>query len=115
MLIDGDLEDLGGVENANTSYAKGECEVEFDEKECNHFRKNNQPSPKDGIYRKNKRGELISFIELIIIFFDVFHKCGDKFCYVSKWFSFSSFRSIQHYFYSHYSFWSPNIGLEIFI
>lgn len=30
LLIDGDLEDLEGVKQANTNYAKGESEVEFD-------------------------------------------------------------------------------------
>lgn len=34
MSIDGDLEDnVQGVKSANTSYAKQETEVEFDEKE----------------------------------------------------------------------------------
>ena len=33
MNIDGDLEDLvDGVKSSNTSYAKGEVEIEFDEK-----------------------------------------------------------------------------------
>ena len=31
MNIDFDLEDLNGVASATTNYAKGECEVEFDE------------------------------------------------------------------------------------
>lgn len=31
MNIDFELEDLGGVVSARTSYAKMECEVEFDE------------------------------------------------------------------------------------
>ena len=31
MNIDFDLEDVGGVKSAKTSYAKQECEVEFDE------------------------------------------------------------------------------------
>lgn len=31
MSIDFDLEDLNGVKNATTNYAKQECEVEFDE------------------------------------------------------------------------------------
>lgn len=31
MSIDGDLEDIEGVKSANTSYAKQECEVEFEE------------------------------------------------------------------------------------
>ncbi len=31
MSIDGDLEDAKGVKSAKTSYARGECEVEFDE------------------------------------------------------------------------------------
>jgi copper chaperone CopZ len=31
MNIDFDLEDLEGVESVNTSYARQECEVEFDE------------------------------------------------------------------------------------
>ena len=30
MTIDMDLEDLNGVKKAQTSYAKAECEVEFD-------------------------------------------------------------------------------------
>ena len=30
MTIDMDLEDLDGVKKAQTSYAKAECEVEFD-------------------------------------------------------------------------------------
>lgn len=30
MNIDFDLEDLAGVKNAKTSYAKGETEIEFD-------------------------------------------------------------------------------------
>ena len=30
MTIDMDLEDLNGVKKAQTSYAKQECEVEFD-------------------------------------------------------------------------------------
>lgn len=33
MSIDGDLEDTEGVKSANTSYAKQECEVEFEEEE----------------------------------------------------------------------------------
>ncbi|MBI2021873.1 heavy-metal-associated domain-containing protein [Candidatus Daviesbacteria bacterium] len=32
MLIDGDLEDLDGVISARTTFAKAECEIEFDEK-----------------------------------------------------------------------------------
>lgn len=32
MSIDGELEDTEGVEEANTSYAKGKTEVSFDEK-----------------------------------------------------------------------------------
>ncbi|MBP9719057.1 MAG: heavy-metal-associated domain-containing protein [Candidatus Levybacteria bacterium] len=32
MSIDGDLEDTEGVKASNTSYAKQETEVEFDEK-----------------------------------------------------------------------------------
>lgn len=35
MSIDMDLEDLEGIKNANTSYAKQECEVEFDDKQSN--------------------------------------------------------------------------------
>lgn len=31
MNIDGELEDKEGVKSANTSYAKQECEVNFDE------------------------------------------------------------------------------------
>lgn len=31
MSIDGDLEDTEGVKSAKTSYAKQECEVEFEE------------------------------------------------------------------------------------
>ncbi len=31
MNIDFDLEDLDGIKSAKTSYAKQECEVEFDE------------------------------------------------------------------------------------
>lgn len=31
MSIDGELEDTNGVKSAKTSYAKGQCEVEFDE------------------------------------------------------------------------------------
>lgn len=31
MNIDFDLEDLGGVTSAKTSYVKQECEIEFDE------------------------------------------------------------------------------------
>ncbi len=31
MNIDFDLEDLNGVENASTNYAKQECVVEYDE------------------------------------------------------------------------------------
>lgn len=35
MNIDGDLEDfVKGVKSSNTSYAKQECEVEFDEKKA---------------------------------------------------------------------------------
>ncbi len=30
LLIDGDLEDLEGVKQAHTNYAKGESEVEYD-------------------------------------------------------------------------------------
>ena len=33
LLIDGDLEDLKGVKKAQTKFAKGECEVEFEENE----------------------------------------------------------------------------------
>ena len=32
MTIDMDLEDLDGVKKAQTSYAKAECEIEFDPK-----------------------------------------------------------------------------------
>lgn len=31
MSIDFDLEDLAGVKTAKTSYAKGECDIEFEE------------------------------------------------------------------------------------
>lgn len=31
MIIDGDLEDTKGVKKAQTSYAREECEVEFEE------------------------------------------------------------------------------------
>lgn len=31
MNVDFDLEDLEGIKSAKTSYAKGECEIEFDE------------------------------------------------------------------------------------
>lgn len=31
MSVDGDLEDTKGVKSAKTNYAKGHCEVEFDE------------------------------------------------------------------------------------
>lgn len=34
MNIDGELEDAG-VKSANTSYAKQECEVQYDEKQLN--------------------------------------------------------------------------------
>ena len=33
LSIDFDLEDLPGVKSVSTKYAKGECEVEFDEDE----------------------------------------------------------------------------------
>ena len=33
--IDFDLEDLEGIKSAKTSYAKQECEVEFDEEKIN--------------------------------------------------------------------------------
>lgn len=33
MMIDGDLEDVGGVKKASTKFAKSETEVEFDEGE----------------------------------------------------------------------------------
>lgn len=36
MSIDFDLEELEGVKNARTNYAKAECEVEFEEKKVNH-------------------------------------------------------------------------------
>lgn len=32
MNIDGDLEDIEGIRSAKTSYARQECEVEFEEK-----------------------------------------------------------------------------------
>lgn len=32
LSIDGDLEDTKGIKSAKTSYAREECEVEFDEK-----------------------------------------------------------------------------------
>lgn len=35
MNIDFDLEDLEGVKSARTSYAKEECEVEFEEEKIN--------------------------------------------------------------------------------
>lgn len=35
MSIDFDLEDLEGIKSAKTSYAKAECEVEFDEQVIN--------------------------------------------------------------------------------
>ena len=35
MNIDFDLEDLDGVKSVKTSYAKQECEVEFDPKNVN--------------------------------------------------------------------------------
>lgn len=35
FLIDGDLEDLDGVKNARTSFAKGICEIEFDDAKLN--------------------------------------------------------------------------------
>ena len=35
MNIDFDLEDLEGVKSIKTSYAKEECEVEFDEEKVN--------------------------------------------------------------------------------
>lgn len=35
MTIDFDLEDLEGIKSARTSYAKQECEVEFDEENVN--------------------------------------------------------------------------------
>lgn len=31
LTIDMDLEDLGGIRSAQTSYSKAECEIEFDE------------------------------------------------------------------------------------
>lgn len=36
MNIDFDLEDLEGIKSAKTSYARQECEVEFDEGKINH-------------------------------------------------------------------------------
>jgi len=38
MNIDFDLEDLQGVKWAKTSYAKQECEIEFDEEKINNQR-----------------------------------------------------------------------------
>lgn len=35
MNIDFDLEDLEGVESSNTSYAKAECEVQYEEDKVN--------------------------------------------------------------------------------
>lgn len=35
LSIDMDLEDLNGVKSARTSYAKEECEVEFDDQAAN--------------------------------------------------------------------------------
>lgn len=35
MNIDFDLEDLNGIESSKTSYAKQECEVEFDKEKIN--------------------------------------------------------------------------------
>ena len=35
MNIDFDLEDLDGIKSAKTSYAKQNCEVEFDESKVN--------------------------------------------------------------------------------
>lgn len=35
MNIDMDLEDVDGVKNVSTSYAKQECEVEFEEDKAN--------------------------------------------------------------------------------
>lgn len=35
MNIDFDLEDLDGVKSVKTSYAKQECEIEFDEEKIN--------------------------------------------------------------------------------
>lgn len=35
MNIDFDLEDVDGVKSARTSYAKSECEVEFEEEKVN--------------------------------------------------------------------------------
>ena len=35
MNIDFDLEDLEGIKSAKTSYAKQECEIEFDEEKIN--------------------------------------------------------------------------------
>ena len=35
MNIDFDLEDLEGIKIAKTSYAKQECEIEFDEEKVN--------------------------------------------------------------------------------
>ena len=38
MNIDFDLEDLEGIKWAKTSYAKQECEIEFDEEKTNEQR-----------------------------------------------------------------------------
>lgn len=38
MNIDFDLEDVDGVKKAVTSYAKSECEVEFEEEKLDHTR-----------------------------------------------------------------------------
>lgn len=38
MNIDGELEDSDGVQKANTSYARGETEVEFDDAKVNEER-----------------------------------------------------------------------------
>ncbi len=35
MNIDGELEDTEGIKESNTSYAKSQTEVEFDEKKIN--------------------------------------------------------------------------------
>lgn len=33
LLIDGDLEDLKGVKKAQTKFAQGECQLEFDDQQ----------------------------------------------------------------------------------
>lgn len=36
LTIDMDLEDLAGIKSAQTSYAKEECEIEFDQDKINN-------------------------------------------------------------------------------